>query len=78
MQNLSFTLIGRSDSGLTQIWEVTSVHTGVNLGKISWYAAWRRYAFYPSPSLFDADCLQEIAAFLREQMQVRAQDRQLR
>ena len=78
MPNLNFTLVGRSDSGLTQIWEVMSVHTGVNLGRISWYSPWRRYAFYPGPSLFDADCLREIATFLAEQMQIRSQDRQLR
>ncbi len=78
MQNLNFTLSGRSDSGLTSIWEVTSAHTGIALGSVKWYSPWRRYAFYPTPSLFDADCLQEIAAFLTSQMVSRTQDKQLR
>ncbi len=68
MANLNFLLTGRSDSGLTQIWQVESTHTGIDLGKISWYAPWRRYAFFPGPNLFDAVCLHEIAKFLQDQM----------
>ena len=72
MQNLNFVLSGRSDSGLTQIWHVESVHTGVHLGSIKWYVPWRRYAFYPDAgSLYDATCLTEISKFLNEQMELR-------
>lgn len=75
MTNLSFSLVGRSDSGLTEIWQVTSAHTGIDLGKISWYAPWRRYAFYPGPNLFDAVCLTEIAKFLTDQTAQQASNR---
>jgi hypothetical protein len=78
MSNLNFVLVGRSDTGLTSIWNVESVHTGIGLGKISWYSPWRRYAFYPSPALFDSTCLQEVARFLDGQMTIRAQDKQVR
>jgi len=75
MENLNFVLMGNSLSGLTQIWNVESAHTGIGLGSVKWYAPWRRYAFYPSPALFDSACLQEVARFLDGQMTVRAQDR---
>jgi hypothetical protein len=78
MTNLNFILSGRSDSGLTQIWQVESAHTGIDLGKISWYAPWRRYVFHPAPALFDSTCLIEIVKFLDDQMAMRTQDRQLR
>jgi len=71
MTNLNFSLVGRSDSGLTQIWQVESAHTGIILGSVSWYAPWRRYAFYPGASLLDATCLTEIAKFLDDQMSLR-------
>ena len=47
MQNLEFPMKGSSATGLTHIYEVRSAHTGVLLGEISWYARWRRYAFFP-------------------------------
>jgi hypothetical protein len=79
MQNLEFPQKGSSATGLTQIFEVRSVHTGILLGEISWYARWRRYAFYPDAgNLLDAECLREIAKFLDDIMMARKQDPQLR
>jgi hypothetical protein len=78
MQNLNFVLMGSSPTGLTQIWNVQSVHTGIDLGVVKWYSSWRRYAFFPADTLFDAECLQEIVKFLDEQMLIRTLDRQLR
>ena len=79
MQNLNFLLSGRSQTGLTQIWEVRSVHTDVLLGQVRWYSQWRRYTFLPEGHMvFDAACLQEIAKFLDDQMAIRAQDPQQR
>jgi hypothetical protein len=76
MQNLNFTLIGRSPSGITQIWQITSVHTGVLLGQISWYSAWRRYVIFPeSGTVYDSACLTEITKFLDEQMSIHSQGR---
>lgn len=74
MQNLNFDSVGRSPSGLTNIWEVRSVHTGVDVGQIKWYAPWRRYTLWPSPAvIFDSLCLREIAEFLDVQMDLRKQ-----
>ena len=79
MQNLEFLLQGSSASGLTQIHEVRSVHTGILIGTVKWYAPWRRYAFYPEAAvLLDAACLREVAKFLDDVMAIRDQDPQLR
>jgi hypothetical protein len=39
---------------------------GMTLGKIKWYAPWRRLCFFPGPgSVYDAACLEEIVAKTR-------------
>jgi len=54
-----------SKSGKTNIYQVIS--NGVNLGDIKWYAPWRSYAFYPAENtLYEQDCLRDIANFLGE------------
>lgn len=76
---LLFDKWGRSPSAKTRIWGVLSSRwitprgTVIDtLGTIKWYAHWRRYVFFPEPStLYDAGCLAEIAAFIKQQMEVR-------
>jgi hypothetical protein len=54
-----------SKSGKTNIYQVIS--NGVHLGDIKWYAPWRKYAFFPeSETLYEQDCLKDIARFLEE------------
>lgn len=54
----------RSKSGKTNIYQVMS-REGVHLGDIRWYASWRRYAFFPEiNSIYEMDCLRDIAQFL--------------
>lgn len=37
---------------------------GQVLGRVSWYSPWRRYSFFPEPgTLFESQCLRDIAAF---------------
>jgi hypothetical protein len=63
MSYLNFVPGLNSPSGLTKTWNVVSVTT--HLGKVSWYAPWRKYCFTPEGNtVFDAMCLHEIAAFL--------------
>ena len=64
--NLKFDLVGRTDSGLTSVWEVKSVHTNILLGQVKWYSKWRRYTFQDN-NIYDAVCLNEIASFLDSQ-----------
>jgi len=56
-----------SKSGKTKIWKVTD-NANVNLGDIKWYAHWRCYALFPlGGTIWEEDCLREIADFCRTQ-----------
>src|ERR1017187_9470182 len=57
---LDFVFLGNSDSGLTNIWSVQTALAP--LGRVQWYAPWRRYWFVPLEGTgFDAACLKEIS-----------------
>lgn len=46
------------------------------IGEIKWYSAWRRYCFFPySDTLWDANCLGEIIAFINGLMVERANNK---
>jgi hypothetical protein len=56
----------------TKVWNVYPKGEGPRLGRIGWYAQWRRYTFAPTPNtIFDVSCLQEIAAFITARMDER-------
>jgi len=56
----------------TPVFEVQPVTDSARLGAVKWYAPWRRYCFYPAPdTIFDAGCLDELAAFIAERMRER-------
>jgi hypothetical protein len=58
-----------SPSGLTKRWSVHNKITDARIGQISWYAGWRRYAFWPSEmTVFDFGCLNQIAEFIEREM----------
>lgn len=51
----------------TTIWIVRSLGN-VDLGSIHWHGAWRKYCFFPKPeTVFEQDCLRDIADFCQEQ-----------
>lgn len=59
------------DTGKTKAWSVHSPD-GTRLGDVSWYSHWRRYVFTPcGGTLFDADCLGSIVAFIMARMKER-------
>jgi hypothetical protein len=63
-----FAYLGKSDNGKTDNWEVRANERNVFLGFVRWRSTWRRYCFYPAAdTMFEEDCLSDIAAFLREQ-----------
>ncbi len=48
---------------LTRNWSIFSKY-GAPLGTVKWYSGWRRYAFFPEDgTLFEADCLWDLAEF---------------
>jgi len=53
------------DTGKTKVFNVTPKTSEDVLGKICWYAAWRRYVFFPATqTLFDSKCLTNITFFI--------------
>lgn len=61
------------DTGKTTKWPCWSKSGGpVPLGRVSWYAPWRRYAFFPyAETLWDAQCLRDVTKFLERLMNER-------
>jgi len=70
---LRFVLIG--DTGKTQVYNVISVTQGSILGRLLWWGSWRQYVFEPAPyTVWNKDCLRELAEYLNGLMQARRQD----
>lgn len=53
----------------TGVWSVLTKTDICTLGEVRWFGAWRRYVFFPVPeTIYDSDCLHDIADFMAEQM----------
>lgn len=66
----------RKGTPKTHRWTVVATADGVELGEIRWFGRWRRYVFETPDRepyrgfryyYFDADCLDQIAAFCRSE-----------
>ena len=67
---IEFRDAGTSPSGKTRVWNVVTKPGGYIIGKIAWWAAWRRYALHPEDgSVFEQDCLRTIASFCETETQ---------
>ena len=65
---IEFMSLGTSPSGKTERWGVLAKQGGAVLGEVRWFGRWRRYAFFPfGDTVFERDCLRDIATFLDEQ-----------
>lgn len=51
----------------TKLWNVVAASSGALLGTVEWYGPWRQYTLRSSFTIFNADCLDEVASFLRTQ-----------
>lgn len=69
---LKFELQPQRKSVVTDTWEVLSLQGGDKLGRVLFWANWRKYVFqsYMGP-IFDPGCLREIADFMEQQTQAR-------
>ena len=48
-------------------WDVINKKEGDSLGRIQYYATWKRFCFFPaSGSVFSVECLEDIIAFIKE------------
>lgn len=55
----------------TPRWQITTSFDGGDLGLVKFYPMWRKFVFFPSDgTLYEADCLRDIAAFCEEQTRV--------
>ncbi len=64
---LNFTLSHHSTK--TSTYHVHSKKGFEFVGIIKWYSGWRRYTFYPKGgTLYDENCLKEIADFINKLM----------
>jgi len=53
----------------TEIWAVLTKGDKLVLGVIRWHGPWRSYAFFPKGgTLYEEDCLRDIADFIEEKM----------
>lgn len=55
-----------SPGAKTRQFSVFSSSNRALLGYVKWFSHWRKYCFYPLNSLFDDQCLEEIALFMAE------------
>ncbi len=54
-----------NDTGKTKAYNVIAKEGSVYLGQVKWFPSWRKYAFFPSSlTVFETDCLKDIASFL--------------
>ena len=56
----------------TNIWDVVTSEGNKKLGIIKWFGRWRKYSFFPlSDTVYENNCLKDIAEFIEEQMRKR-------
>jgi hypothetical protein len=56
----------------TTIWNVISQSSGITLGQVKWYGAWRQYCFFPeSNTIWNTSCLESIQSFIKAEMEAR-------
>ena len=54
------------ETGKTEIWNILSKPSGLVLGEIKWYGAWRQYCFWPSSRcVFNIDCMDDVKKMIR-------------
>jgi hypothetical protein len=56
-------------------WRIASRSSDATLGRVAWYPAWRQYTLDPAPNTtFNAQCLDDMATFLRSVRNLRRSD----
>ena len=66
----------------TDIWAVAEINAGSDvpdLGQVRFYPRWRKFAFFPfENTLYEADCLRDIAEFCQKETRTWYDARKLR
>jgi hypothetical protein len=64
-QYISF--IKQPTTGKTQRWSCQNRGSGVELGQVKWYGAWRQYCYFPTlVAIYSAGCLIDIKDFITQ------------
>jgi hypothetical protein len=67
---IEFRQVPKEPNRKTDIFQVVAKQGGFILGDIKWYGAWRRYCFFVAAStIFEQDCLRNIASFCEQRTQ---------
>lgn len=64
-----FRRMGTSESGLTDVYHVIEKGGQTTLGRIMWFARWRKYSFEPVTNyrtVYEWICLRDIAEFCEQ------------
>jgi hypothetical protein len=73
---IRFSKIQRPPNRTTDIVAVENIGSGERIGTIAWHSPFRKYAFFPvNETVFDADCLSDIEAVVRDMMARWEEDR---
>jgi len=65
---IQFQIVARPADKKTDTFNVIPNDGGVSLGYVKFYGAWRKYCFFPNPyTIFEQDCLRDIAIFCEQQ-----------
>jgi hypothetical protein len=55
------------DKPKTSIWSCLNNKSGAELGRIKWYAPWRKYCYFPTvQAVYDTGCLKDIIDFISQ------------
>lgn len=52
-----------SERAVTHVFSVADRMSKTRLGTVKWFMQWRKYCFFASDSVFDHNCLRDIADF---------------
>lgn len=67
--------------GRTQKWACYNRSSGILLGLVAWYPAWRQYCFFPHSGLqgtvFSTGCLEDIQDFIAQCEQERGKQKEV-
>lgn len=67
--HVKFVEVNLRDGRKTKVWAVLSLDGRCVLGRIAWYAPWRRYVYVFQPNLgqviLDVECMGEITGFIK-------------
>ena len=75
MSYIKFIDLGIPEGLKTRRYRVLANATGMALGQVQFYGAWRKFVFFPNErTVFDTDCLNEISEFCRHQNDLRRQE----